>query len=221
MEYFRHDFGEMSEEEREVLKGKLKEAISNCRGSAPGFAEDTLSILNKKRTTLKQELRKFTATQIALTKKPTKTKAHKRYGLPYNGTKLNRKLKLFIGIDTSGSVSDEQLKLIGSEVNALKNQGIDLIVLQSDYEAQDINKDYKASSSFKVKGRGGTSFEPYFEALKKHKDVDGVVIFSDMEVSVEEGVRRPRQKVLWVSTTDSKSPYDFGTNVCIKDFVEE
>jgi predicted metal-dependent peptidase len=205
---------DLTEEEKEVLKQKLKEAKGKAPGNTPSYVEEALKILNKSNTNWRNHIRKFISTHIAINRKISKNRMNKRYGLPYEGTRLDKKLTLLIGVDTSGSVSDEMLKQIGAELNKIAVTGVDIILLQSDCELNDVKR-FKKTDTITFKGRGGTSFVPFFEALKKHRDVGGMIVFSDMEVGVEE-ISKPNIPVLWVSTTDSEAPYDWGVKTKIQ-----
>ena len=95
-------------------------------------------------------------------------------------------------IDSSGSMSDEQLKLVLSETYALAvaKKPVKLIVIQCDTKIQDI-KEYKTLSELKrdtihatVKGRGGTDVQPLWDLLRTDKKFrarrpDLIMIFTD------------------------------------------
>ena len=100
-------------------------------------------------------------------------------------------------IDSSGSMSDDQLKMVLSEVYslALQKKPVKLIVIQCDTRIQEIKeyssiKELKADSLHaKVKGRGGTDVKPLWDLMagaiqkdfkKRHKgNPDLVMIFTD------------------------------------------
>ena len=113
-------------------------------------------------------------------------------------------------IDSSGSMSDEQLKMVLSEVYslALQKKPVKLVTIQCDTRIQEIKeytsiKELKADSLHAtVKGRGGTDVKPLWDLLagtiqkdfkKRHKgNPDLVMIFTDGYVPAQ----YPRNKRL-------------------------
>ena len=95
-------------------------------------------------------------------------------------------------VDSSGSMSDDQLKLCLSEVYsmALKVKPMKIVVVQCDTKIQDI-AEYKSVNELKnsikhatVKGRGGTELKPCWDLLKSEKKYKSnppelVMIFTD------------------------------------------
>lgn len=95
-------------------------------------------------------------------------------------------------IDSSGSLSDDQLKLILSEVYSVANQKkpMKLVVVQCDTQIQEI-KEYTDIRTLRrdilhasVKGRGGTELSPCWELLRKNpkyarKRAELVMVFTD------------------------------------------
>lgn len=95
-------------------------------------------------------------------------------------------------IDSSGSMSDEQLRMCLSEVYrvALQKKPLKLVVIQCDTRIQDIEeytnlKDLQRQMSHAtVKGRGGTDLKPCWDLLKndkkyKNRPSELVMIFTD------------------------------------------
>ena len=113
-------------------------------------------------------------------------------------------------IDSSGSMSDDQLKMVLSEVYslALQKKPVKLITVQCDTKIQEI-KEYTSIKELKtdslhatVKGRGGTDVKPLWDLMagtiqkdfkKRHKgNPDLVMIFTDGYVPAQ----YPRNKRL-------------------------
>ena len=111
-------------------------------------------------------------------------------------------------IDSSGSMSDEQLKMVLSETYALAQakKPVKLITVQCDTKIQEI-KEYKSLKDLKkdtvhatVKGRGGTDFSAFWQLLKtdrrfRSKKPDLIMIFTDGYVSQ---IRRDRTTMNWL-----------------------
>ena len=97
-------------------------------------------------------------------------------------------------IDSSGSMTDNQLKIMLSEVYAIAvaKKPIKLVVIQCDTAIQEINE-YRTLAEFKkatkvatVKGRGGTDMGPLWKLLREDKRFsrvkpDLVMIFTDSD----------------------------------------
>lgn len=113
-------------------------------------------------------------------------------------------------IDSSGSMSDEQLKIILSETYAiaLAKKPIKLVTIQCDTKIHEI-KEYKNIRDLKndivhatVKGRGGTDFKAFWDLLstdKKYKNrkPDLIMIFTDGYVGQLPRDRRHMNNLVW------------------------
>jgi hypothetical protein len=113
-------------------------------------------------------------------------------------------------IDSSGSMSDDQLKLMLSEIYAiaLAKKPIKLYVIQCDTAIQDI-KEYKSMRELKnsivhatVKGRGGTDMGPLWKLMRDDKRFnrvkpDLIMIFTDSD-SRHRQYKRDRSHMNWL-----------------------
>ena len=84
----------------------------------------------------------------------------------YAGNKTFPKLQLTIGIDSSGSVGEQELSQFHAEMVRLHNMGIDLTVIECDTEVKNVFK-FDPKKPFQVNGRGGTAFAPVFEYIEQ------------------------------------------------------
>lgn len=112
-------------------------------------------------------------------------------------------------IDSSGSMSDDQLKMVLSETYALAlaKKPVKLVVIQCDTRIQEITE-YKSLSELKrnivhahVKGRGGTDVKPLWDLLKtdnrfKKVKPDLIMMFTDGYVPTQ--YRRDRSSMNWL-----------------------
>jgi len=116
--------------------------------------------------------------------------------------------KVVIGVDTSGSIDDNQLKIFISEVRGILHSigiqethvvycdsGIHDVHVLPDYE-----RDYMPA---KVGGGGGTSFEPVFDYAEE-QEAEAIVYFTDMYCHFPE---EPDRLVVWAATTEIEGPY--------------
>jgi predicted metal-dependent peptidase len=145
----------------------------------------------------------------------------------FPGTKKNPKYNIAFAVDTSGSVSNDDIQLIMAELDSLaKDKNTVVTVIEADTK---ITKIYDLAETKagdrNVCGRGGTDFNEVFQLVKEGSvkdtkfridyDVDLLIYATDGECynpKVEN--RIPSRKVIWLSTT-SKVPSDsyWGTAV--------
>jgi predicted metal-dependent peptidase len=84
--------------------------------------------------------------------------------------------EIIFAIDTSGSISDKDLQLAGSEVRALRETfPCRLAIIQCDATVQDValydmGDPTPVPERMKMKGRGGTDFRPVFEWADKRRE---------------------------------------------------
>ena len=105
------------------------------------------------------------------------------------------KQHMLLAIDTSGSVSNEELSEFMNEIHHIHKAGVDITIVQCDTSIRSIEA-YKGKNDLKVKGRGGTEFYPvldYYNAnLKKYTSL---VYFTDGECYTDV---KPKGNTLWV-----------------------
>lgn len=129
-----------------------------------------------------------------------------------------------LSIDTSGSVSDQELiRYITEIVGVIEMCKPDrLIIIQHDAIIQkidewDMSMDF---SSLKVKGRGGTCIAPVFKHLSDIDDeIDWMICFTDMGINdYPPADKAPEYPVLWAATGPDNAP--FGTYIPVKDAMD-
>lgn len=113
-------------------------------------------------------------------------------------------------IDSSGSMSDDQLRMCLSEIYqvALQKKPMKIVVVQCDTKIQEIKeylsvdqlkKDFKCAT---VKGRGGTELKPCWELLRTDKRYKGripdlIMIFTDGYLTQYKRDRRTMSNLCW------------------------
>jgi predicted metal-dependent peptidase len=128
--------------------------------------------------------------------------------------RLKRK-EVAVLIDTSGSISEEELKRFVSEVFGILRETSEVIVIQWDAKAYDpiIVKSYRDIDKIRViYGRGGTEILPALKLVdEKYRDVDSIIIFSDWYIAdlntneVQKLLRKYSRKIL-AFTTSAEPP---------------
>ena len=104
------------------------------------------------------------------------------------------------GCDDSGSMSDDNLKVMNSEMKGVKERlkPKEMTVVSFDTQVQDTWEftDENDLSRLTFTGRGGTNIEPLFEHAKARKHIPNlIVVMSDLECGIPEN---PGIPVLWV-----------------------
>lgn len=129
-----------------------------------------------------------------------------------------------LSIDTSGSVSDNELiEYINEIVGVIDMVKPDkLIIVQHDAIIQKVDI-WEAGQDFrelKIKGRGGTCIMPSFNfAANYEDDVDWMICFTDMGIcDYPKGAQVPDFPVLWAATGPNN--VDFGTYIPLRDAMD-
>jgi predicted metal-dependent peptidase len=145
--------------------------------------------------------------------KNTWKKVNRRFRGKLPGAKKLPRMDLLIGIDSSGSMSDEDLKKVYTEVDAINDTGmcsIEIAVFDTDiHQREEYHKGFEAKRICS----GGTSFIPVHELAiaERYKGViyltDGYADFPNKD--------EVTYKCLWViNNTHVKPPY--GQTIRIK-----
>ena len=145
----------------------------------------------------------------AMSYKHSWSKPSKRY-LPwyFPGRVRAEGVKVVAAIDTSGSMSKEQLTKAISELYGLMTtfKFIDLWVTDCDAEVYDAKKVKKSDlTKLLLQGGGGTDFRPVFKWIKKdmRDNIDCLLFFTDLYGDFPD--RKPQYDVFWVTDTPEGS----------------
>ena len=166
----------------------------------------------------KDIVRRFNNSVLMQKTSSSRMKLNRRFGLESPGVRREYKSRILFAVDTSGSMSDDELSRGGALINAtLKHAEIDWISF--DTKIYDLVKNLKrAQQSFEFKGRGGTNFQPIIDYVQEHK-YDGVVIFTDGCAAAPS--RPTKAKVLWLLTDQRyQPPVDWGFRCHLPDEVK-
>ena len=179
---------------RDVVEG-IKD-----RGNIPGhFRELINNIFHQEPAKFdwKGYLRRFAGNSNKIYTKKTRRKPNKRYdGNP--ALKIKMRNHVLLAVDTSASVSSSELQEFLSEMNHIHKTGTDITVVQCDTHMHDPEA-FNPKKEFKVKGRGGTDFQPVIDHYNKNsKKYTSIIYFTDGECSSPNNVRC---KILWVHSS--------------------
>lgn len=182
----------------QLLLTTVRRACSGSKawGALPGRLIAVLSALGQPpELPWRRLLRLFLAQSGRTYIKSTLSRASKRYGT-VPGTKVRRRHRLTVAIDTSGSVSDEELATFFSEIYAIWRRGAMVHIIESDV-AVARSYEYRGVTPKAVGGRGGTSFDAAIHWSNEHL-ADGLVYFTDGHALVPKV--QSRCPLLWVVT---------------------
>lgn len=200
--------------QNDFLDAEVQNMVNNFKGSAKMWGKFTgdcieeIVIANTPKISYKEILRRFhTSVQTSL-QYMTRMKPNRRFDLEQQGRRRKTTTKVLFAIDSSGSMSDEDLAEGFAVVNScLRHAKVDYMLWDTEIKFVE-TKFKKAKEKFKVYGRGGTSPEKVLKYAEEHK-YDGVIIYSDMEFGTN--LRQPKAKVFWLGTNKNCSkPVDWG-----------
>jgi predicted metal-dependent peptidase len=151
----------------------------------------------------REHVRRFTGVSTKIFTRKTRRKENLKF--PDNpALRIKMRQKMLLGIDTSGSVSNDELKEFMNEIHHLYKCGVDIKILQCDTQIRS-EEDYKGKFEMKVVGRGGTDFDPVLEYYERHKEFTSLIYFTDGECSTS---IKPSKPVLWVLSERSNKDID-------------
>jgi len=121
---------------------------------------------------------------------------------------------LIVGIDTSGSVSANELSKFLYIMNALADDLMpeSVTVITCDTQVKNVTRYDRGEeiATVKVGGRGGTNCQPVFDLIKKENmPVDHMIYLTDMEIW-DYPKHGPDYPVTWVSCDIDAKPAPFG-----------
>ena len=208
-----HDWEEfegMSDAEKRLMQTQMEyqmkelaEEVKKSRGTVPGEIKELIknfNVFEQPKFDWKGYIRRFIGRSVKVYTKKLRRKFNKRFE-DNPGLKIKQKKHILVAVDTSGSVSTDELKEFFSEVHHMHKTGCDVTVVQCDTAISDI-RPYKQSNEIALHGRGGTSFEPvieYYDANQKKYTC--LIYFTDGEAPAP---AKPRGHILWVLSSRSE-----------------
>lgn len=196
-------FDDLSEAERKLVDKQTQRVLSQAKeqtvkrqGTVPGEIESRiiLDVIVPPKFDWKGFIRRFTGISTRVFTKKIRRKENRRFS-DNPGLKIKMKQHMLLAIDTSGSVSDDELKEFMNEIHHIYKTGVDITIVQCDTEIRSIAP-YKGKFELGILGRGGTYFDPVLQYFNENlKQFTSLVYFTDGEASASV---KPRGNVLWV-----------------------
>ena len=172
-------------------------------GSLPGNMVELIKKAAEGKIDYRGALRTFRSSILSQKRRLTRMRPSRRFGFEQMGSHYDFTTRLLIAIDTSGSVGSEELGRYFRIITTFFKYGIQEIdVLMFDHEVQGepitFTEAKKNKQEFKVRGRGGTSFQAPVNYVKEHPNYDGLIIITDGFAPTPEVPPFLRAKLLWV-----------------------
>lgn len=180
---------EMSEEEKKALADEIKQATIQAAQAAGEGVPDVIKRMISELVAPKMDWRDILRTQLESSLKNDFTfmRPSKRSGeVIFPGMNKDEELNIAIGLDTSGSISQDMLRDFLSEVQGIMDQyqSYKVHIFQFDtevYGAEDFTSDDgRTMDEYQLKGGGGTDFDVVFNYMEQYNiEPDQLVMFTD------------------------------------------
>ena len=187
------------------IEHQLKESAEQTekrQGSIPGELSDLIERLRHiepAKFDWKGYLRRFVGNSSIVYTKKLRRKYNKRYsGSP--GLKIKFKNHILVGVDTSGSVNNDELKEFFSELAHMHKTGHKITIAQCDTSLRSVIE-FNPKRDWEIHGRGGTSFQPVIDHFNEKRGVyTALVYLTDGEASNPDDCPK---NTLWVLSSIS------------------
>ena len=207
------EFEDMSDAEKKLIEKQVQKILQDAkeqtvkkRGSVPGEIEGLIVLdeVTKAKFDWRGYLRRFTGTSTKIFTKKIRRKENHRYE-DNPGLKIKMRQHMLLAIDTSGSVSNDELSEFMNEIHHIHKAGVDITIVQCDTSIRSIEP-YKGKNDLKVHGRGGTEFDPVLDYYNANiGKYTSLVYFTDGECYTSV---KPKNRVLWVLSERSEMNED-------------
>lgn len=210
-----HDWGLSDQEEaeatvKEFVNSTVETMSEETRGLISSDFFTRVELLNKPPVISWQNLLKRYIGTISANKRKTRTRLNRRQPERFDlsGRVDEKILKIVVAIDTSGSVTDEDISKILNEIlNIVSKRKHEITIIECDSEIKRIYKVRKASDiQDKVSGRGGTSFIPVIEYINSNKYYRDALLIYFTDGYGDYKIPKPKTyRNLWIVLEDEKN----------------
>jgi len=201
---------------KERLKDFVKKAAEEANKSSNGWgsvsAQCRRDIIKRLQTHIdwKKVLRYFVKTSTRANKRSTVKRLNKRYSYIHPGKKIQRRAKIAISIDQSGSVDDEMLQAFFGELNKLAKLASFTVVPFDTRVDEALVYEWKQGQNHKTERVmcGGTCFDAPTKYVNDH-GFDGHILLTDLMAPKPKASKCQR---MWMTTKYHASRPYFKTN---------
>ncbi len=184
---------------KSILTSAMKGAVEKTGGigNCPNEVALALDKLCKSTINWKQQLRQFFARVHKYNKTITRKKRNRRYGVLVAGKKKKPQVHVAIGIDESGSVSQQEWEQFYGEIAKIHKSGdVKMTIVTCDTEVGQVF-DYDPKKPIKRTRSGGTMYQPVIDKASE-LNVDALIFFNDRG-HFDNGLKKPNYPVLWAT----------------------
>jgi predicted metal-dependent peptidase len=198
------DIENLDESTRKLIESQTKHIITQVadqveksRGVIPGeFAEliERLLQLDPPKFDWKGYMRRFVGKSVKTYTRKSRRKYNKRVP-EFPGLKIKRHNHILAAIDTSGSVSTNELKEFLNELHHMKKTGSEVTICECDTAISYIGK-FDPKKDLEIHGRGGTDFQPVIDYYNENqRKYSCLFYFTDGECPAPENAKG---SILWI-----------------------
>lgn len=185
-----------------TILNEVADQIAKSRGTVPGEIATILEKINHEeppKFDWRGYLRRYAGGSVKTYTKKTRRKYNKRFE-ENPGLKIKQKKHILVALDTSGSVSNEELVEFMQEIHHIYKTGSDVTIAHADAAIKKIHP-YNPKDEYNIFGRGGTSFDPVVDYYAENKRKYTCLIYlTDGEAPAP---TTPVNKILWVLSSKS------------------
>ncbi len=200
------EFDNLPESEKKLIQKQVEHQIKDVaeqtekrRGNIPGELAELIRRLlhiEPAKFNWKAYLKRFVGNSSVIYTKKLRRKYNKRYS-DSPGLKIKTKNHVCVGVDTSGSVSSDELKEFMNEINHMHKTGHKITVVQCDTQITSV-EDFNPKKDWGIKGRGGTSFQPVIDHYNEKRAYTALIYLTDGEAYAPENCPK---NALWVHSS--------------------
>ncbi len=203
------EFEELSEAEKKLVEKQIEHQIKETAeqtekrsGNIPGELADLIERMRHiepAKFNWKAYLKRFVGNSSIIYTKKLRRKFNKRY-MENPGLKIKFKNHICVGVDTSGSVCNEELNEFMNELVHMHKTGHKITVVQCDTQVNSV-EDFNPKKDWEIKGRGGTDFQPVIDHYNEKGNYTALIYLTDGEAYAPDNCPK---NTLWVHSSRSR-----------------
>lgn len=191
----------IKEKVRNIAEQSIKAQEKKGWGDVHGNLAQQIIAANKPVVNWKKEVRYWINQIIMMGRRSTRMRPNRRYGFTNPGSKRDYTSQILVAVDTSGSVSDQELQAFLTEINGMIDH-VKVDLIQFDHGLQGEPEPFeKKRKNINIRGRGGTSFKEPIELADERK-YDGLLIFTDCCAPFPP---KPKCRIMWAACAQNEN----------------
>ena len=175
------------------------------RGTIPGNLKQTIESMHAHTIDWQALLRRFMDSRTKADyswSRPNRRHIHAGIYLPSQWSESMD--EIVFAVDTSGSMDDEELAAVWSEIRGAANEvnpgSVTVMQCDSVLQSTDTYRIGELPDTIEVKGRGGTDFVPVFKHLDEERSVAPACMIYMTDLEGQFPAEAPSYPVLWIAT---------------------